>query len=247
MTAAACGTYAGWARHKRHAEPPCEPCVTAQRAYHRTYRASGRKNRTPDARQIKVCASCEVAYSTTYRKGRFCSHLCYQYDRHGPLSCDVPRRHPSRDHEVPSPRKQPDLSHVWRSQRKPLRAGYEDGDAELFFAALVADADTTGSCWVWPQLNQRGYPIMRAKGREVALHRAVLEMKHGRKLGSQAAHHICASPACVNPEHLQPVTHRDNVAEMLARHSYLARIRELEDALATVSPRHPLLSVIEVA
>lgn len=62
-----------------------------------------------------------------------------------------------------------------------------------------------------------------------------------------AGHHTCGDSRCVNPDHLQPVTHRDNTAEMLARHSYLARIAELEEALATIDPSHPLLAVVRVA
>jgi heme oxygenase len=72
-------------------------------------------------------------------------------------------------------------------------------------------------------------------------------MKHGASLGSQAAHHACANTTCVNPDHLQPVTHRENIAEMMARKAYVARIRELEAALTEIQPSHPLLSVIAVA
>jgi hypothetical protein len=57
---------------------------------------------------------------------------------------------------------------------------------------------------------------------------------------------MCANSACVNPDHLQPVTHRENVAEMMARQSLLARIRELEARLAEVAPGDPLLDVIDV-
>lgn len=52
--------------------------------------------------------------------------------------------------------------------------------------------------------------------------------------------------ACVNPEHLQPVTFRENTAEMMARHAYLNRISELEEALRTASPNHPVLNVVPV-
>ncbi|MFI9580387.1 HNH endonuclease signature motif containing protein [Streptomyces sp. NPDC052236] len=41
-------------------------------------------------------------------------------------------------------------------------------------------------------------------------------------------HHKCAAPACFNPDHLQLVTQRENVAEMLERNSYIKRIQELE-------------------
>lgn len=131
-------------------------------------------------------------------------------------------------------------------QRAELRRGYEDGDAELFFAALVSRADTTGDCWIWPDVRD-GYPTTRIRRVRKPLHRMVLEIKHGAPLGSQAAHHTCANTTCVNPDHLQPVTHRDNIAEMLARQSYLNRIRDLEAALAATDPTHPLLTVIAVA
>lgn len=33
-----CGTYAGWNDHKRNHEPPCGPCLAAQRDYVREWR-----------------------------------------------------------------------------------------------------------------------------------------------------------------------------------------------------------------
>lgn len=35
---AACGTRAGYMRHKRRGEEPCEPCAEANRAYFRAWR-----------------------------------------------------------------------------------------------------------------------------------------------------------------------------------------------------------------
>jgi hypothetical protein len=137
---------------------------------------------------------------------------------------------------------------TWRSQRGQLRAAWEDQDHTAFINAVQAKtiADKQG-CWVWQGKTKSGYPEAILGGRYVAIHRAVLEAKHGAPLGSQAAHHMCANRGCVNPEHLQPVTHRDNIAEMLARHSYLNRIKELEQALKDLAPNHQLLKNIEVA
>lgn len=81
----------------------------------------------------------------------------------------------------------------------------------------------------------------------VPLHRAIVETVHRAKLGSQPAHHACANRSCVNPDRLIPVTHSENAAEMLARNAYLARIRELEDALSIAEPGHPLLTMVRVA
>ena len=132
------------------------------------------------------------------------------------------------------------------SSRSELRRCYEDGDNPGFIAAVLdrVRVDDSG-CWIWPKIKDN-YPRYDIGNKVVAMHRAVLEAKEGAPLGSQAAHHKCSNSRCVNPDHLQPVTHRENAAEMLARKSLTARIRELEAALGEVAPGHELLKVIPV-
>lgn len=169
---------------------------------------------------------------------RFCSRVCAQPHVGRPRSA-APR---------PPRLTQQELEALWRSQRTPLRQAYEERDWPAVLAAVQSDTTISPSgCWLWQRRTKAGYPVAKIGRREAAVHRVVLEAKHGADLGSQAAHHICAESMCVNPEHLQPVTHRDNVAEMLARHSYLNRIRELEAALLALDPTHPLLAVVAVA
>lgn len=134
-------------------------------------------------------------------------------------------------------------------QRSPVRKAIESGDHTLLISEIRKRAiHTESGCWEWyGRLDKSGYPVANIAGKRIQMHRVVLESKHGAPLGSQAAHHTCANAACVNPDHLQPVTHRDNIAEMLARRSYTARINELEEALRSIDPTHPLLNVIEVA
>lgn len=136
----------------------------------------------------------------------------------------------------------------YRGLRGPLRVAYEDGDAKEFIRLVgeKATVDSSG-CWVWQgKLSKDRYPVATIGGEAVLIYRAVLEAKEGAPLGSQAAHHKCANSRCVNPDHLQPVTHRENAAEMLARGSLTARIRELEAALEEFDPEHELLKVIPV-
>lgn len=127
-----------------------------------------------------------------------------------------------------------------RDTRSALTRAAESGDFDTFTSILLKKAfvDKNG-CWVWPKLKEDKYPATMVAGQ--ALHRVVVEIKHGKPLGTQHAHHICANASCVNPDHLQPVTHADNIAEMLARKSYMARITELEQALAAIAPNHPAL------
>lgn len=174
-----------------------------------------------------VCAHCQNEYEGTGET--YCSHACAVKANGIALRRPKPAR--------PKP----------EDQRSQLRRGYEDGNPDLFFAALRSDCAIEGSCWQWMRKPNEDYPTVRFGRKQHLLHRLVIEVKHGAALGTQAGHHACANTRCVNPDHLQPVTHRENAAEMLARQSYLRRIAELEAALAEVAPSHPALQVIAVA
>jgi hypothetical protein len=129
-------------------------------------------------------------------------------------------------------------------KRSNLRTALEERqNIDLVKVELLKRVTVTESqCWIWPRLNASGYPV--GPSRRSGLHRQVLECKHQLSLGSHQAHHTCAERACVNPDHLQPVTQRENVAEMLTRKSYVKRIEELEARLRELSPDDPLLQVI---
>lgn len=131
----------------------------------------------------------------------------------------------------------------WPCGVSPIRELLRRYRAGEFSAMLqLVEANSTlaeGGCWEWPLVDNKGYSANR-------LYRKVLEASIGQELGAQAAHHVCANTKCVNPEHLQPVTHRENRAEMLARHSYLRRISQLESALRSIDPHNPLLNQVEM-
>lgn len=127
--------------------------------------------------------------------------------------------------------------------RCPVRIAFSAGDLDVIRQVLQERSLVTESgCWKWPRVDKTGYPCLG----NLRLHRAVLEIKHRAPLGVQQAHHVCAVRSCVNPDHLQPVTHRQNTAEMQQRATYLARIRELEQALASAAPDHPALRFVPV-
>ena len=54
-------------------------------------------------------------------------------------------------------------------------------------------------------------PGYRARGerRVLMAHRVMWEMAHGFT-DAEHVHHRCENKKCVNPEHLQPMTHREN-------------------------------------
>lgn len=132
-----------------------------------------------------------------------------------------------------------------RSARGPLLVAYEDGDWPSVVGELLAKTERVGSCANWlGKINKSGYGRLSIQSKDWAVHRLMAQAANGgTKIPSHMpVHHKCGNSSCINPEHLQVVTPHENAAEMLERNSYLSRIADLEDALSSVSPNHPLLA-----
>jgi hypothetical protein len=150
----------------------------------------------------------------------------------------------------PKPPKKTSLERAaaWEAQWSPIRSAFEKQDWPALIEAIKSDSTMTISgCWQWQRKLKDNYPTVKIAGKTHQVHRLALHAKHGKPLGVLAAHHKCGNSRCVNPEHLQPVTHRENAAEMLARNSLEARIQELEAALRSVAPEHDALHRISFA
>jgi len=67
-------------------------------------------------------------------------------------------------------------------------------------------------CWVWTAaLNNGGYGLVRLDGRTRRAHRVVYELLVGPIPEGLELDHLCRNHACVNPDHLEPVTHGENI------------------------------------
>jgi hypothetical protein len=75
---------------------------------------------------------------------------------------------------------------------------------------LVLDPET--GCWNWQgATNGAGYGCVSFGGRQgLFVHRVVLEHTRGIPEGL-VVDHLCRNPLCANPEHLEAVTHRENI------------------------------------
>lgn len=74
-------------------------------------------------------------------------------------------------------------------------------------------------CWIHEGGTDRGgYGRAWADGRTVSVHRAAYEVLVGPIPPGLELDHLCRTPACYNPAHLEPVTPTENV-----RRSYEAR------------------------
>lgn len=81
---------------------------------------------------------------------------------------------------------------------------------------FYSKVDRSGTCWLWTAtINNRGYGLFYLSGRMVLAHRVAYEIRIGPIPPGAEIDHVrergCAHRHCVNPAHLEPVTHRENL------------------------------------
>ena len=115
---------------------------------------------------------------------------------------------------MPAPiakRNRPELGHV-KGQPIKFRQGHGGRRpiADRFWAKV--DRGSPTDCWLWTAGTLRGgYGAFSPEsGRQASAHRVAYELTHGSIPDGLVLDHLCRTPACVNPAHLEPVTHREN-------------------------------------
>jgi len=76
-------------------------------------------------------------------------------------------------------------------------------------AAFWAKVDKTDTCWLWTGAIDRGGYGRTAPKNRVA-HRISFEWERGPIPSGLQLDHLCRVRNCVNPDHLEPVTSREN-------------------------------------
>lgn len=67
-------------------------------------------------------------------------------------------------------------------------------------------------CWVWSgSPSTRGYGKITVAGTIFYAHRFMYELHVGPIPDGLYIDHLCRNKMCVNPDHLEPVTHRENL------------------------------------
>lgn len=70
---------------------------------------------------------------------------------------------------------------------------------------------TESGCWIWMRgVNYKGYGRVMWKGKAIYVHRLLFEIERGPIPISLVTDHLCRVRLCVNPYHIELVTHKEN-------------------------------------
>jgi hypothetical protein len=78
-------------------------------------------------------------------------------------------------------------------------------------AWLLARTDMGPDCWLWTgAVDAKGYGRVLTPDGHRPAHRLAYELAVGPIPDGLVIDHLCRTPGCINPDHLEPVTRREN-------------------------------------
>jgi hypothetical protein len=67
-------------------------------------------------------------------------------------------------------------------------------------------------CWIWKGAKtSTGYPVLKFSGKTLRAHRAAYQAFVGNIPEDLELDHTCKTITCVNPDHLEPIPHLENL------------------------------------
>lgn len=92
---------------------------------------------------------------------------------------------------------------------------------DILPAGFASRLKLDGDHWLWTGWhNDVGYPYVRYDGRDQPAYRVIWQLLRGPIPDGMELDHTCVTPPCCNPDHLEVVTHAENVLRI--RHRQMA-------------------------
>ena len=99
-------------------------------------------------------------------------------------------------------------SDLERSKRRPKARNFS-GDEKKFWSQVKR---TEGQCWDWLGChNEDGYGFKHWNGKSTPAHQLAYKFVKGAVPDGLELDHLCLNRGCCNPEHLEAVTHAENM------------------------------------
>lgn len=76
----------------------------------------------------------------------------------------------------------------------------------------MSKVNKTDTCWLWVRAKDKyGYGLVRQGNRTLGAHRVAYSLFKGELIEGMQIDHLCKVRECVNPDHLEQVTHQENL------------------------------------
>lgn len=105
-----------------------------------------------------------------------------------------------------------DRSRAYMAKRRAENRGVKVPETPDEIERFWAKVDKSGTCWIWTGCtNGRGYGTFAVRAVSLLAHRVAYVLKQGEHEEGLELDHLCRNRLCCNPDHLDPVTHTENM------------------------------------